>query len=208
LLGDVAFVPIEVLLVTLIIHRVLSVREKRAVLDKLNMVVGSFFSEAGNELLRFLRSFDTEDHQGDDLLRVRSNWDEKEFKKAVARVESYACSIDSKKGELSELREFLVRQRAFLLRLLENPVLLEHESFTDLLWAVFHLADELAHRDASLQLTAPDYAHLSGDIKRVYVRLIGQWLHYLQHLRKRYPYLFSLALRLNPFDPQASVQVR
>ncbi len=38
MVGDIAFVPIEVLLVTLIIHRVLSDREKKAMLKKLNMV--------------------------------------------------------------------------------------------------------------------------------------------------------------------------
>ena len=39
LLGDVAFVPVEVLIVTLIIHRLLSIYEKKAVLKKMNMVI-------------------------------------------------------------------------------------------------------------------------------------------------------------------------
>ena len=46
LVEDIAFVPIEVLLVTLIIHRMLDAREKRAMLEKMNMVIGAFFSEA------------------------------------------------------------------------------------------------------------------------------------------------------------------
>jgi hypothetical protein len=28
----------------------------------------------------------------------------------------------------------------------------------------------------------------------------------MEHLKKEYPYLFSLALRTNPFDPEASVE--
>ena len=52
LLGDVAFLPIEVLLVTLVIHQILTRREKRLLLQKLNMVIGAFFSEAGVRLLR------------------------------------------------------------------------------------------------------------------------------------------------------------
>ena len=53
MVGDLAFVPIEVLMVTVIIHRILSDREKRQLLEKLNMVIGAFFSEvgAGNSLL-------------------------------------------------------------------------------------------------------------------------------------------------------------
>lgn len=31
-----------------------------------------------------------------------------------------------------------------------------------------------------------------------------QWLDYLEHLKIQYPYLFSLAARKNPFDPDAS----
>ncbi len=58
LIGDIAFVFIEVLLVTLIIHRLLSEREKRARLEKLNMVIGAFFSEVGTRLLAYFSDFD------------------------------------------------------------------------------------------------------------------------------------------------------
>jgi len=30
----------------------------------------------------------------------------------------------------------------------------------------------------------------------------------MRHLKKEYPYLFSLAVRTNPFDPRASVEVK
>jgi len=45
MIGDIAFVFVEVLMVTVIIHQLLSLREKRAILEKLNMVIGAFFSE-------------------------------------------------------------------------------------------------------------------------------------------------------------------
>ena len=60
LLGDVAFVFIEVLLVTLIIHRVLEQREKRSRMKKMNMVIGAFFSEVGSKLLEILSGLDPE----------------------------------------------------------------------------------------------------------------------------------------------------
>ena len=52
MLGDVAFVPIEVLLVTVIIHQLLAAREKQSLLKKMNMVIGTFFSEVGTDLLK------------------------------------------------------------------------------------------------------------------------------------------------------------
>ena len=55
-LSDIAFLPIQVLFVTLIINQLLGNREKKAKLKKMNMVIGTFFSEVGGELLkRFLQ---------------------------------------------------------------------------------------------------------------------------------------------------------
>jgi hypothetical protein len=33
---------------------------------------------------------------------------------------------------------------------------------------------------------------------------VHQWLDYLRYLKTNYPYLFSLAIRTNPFDEKAS----
>ena len=38
-------------------------------------------------------------------------------------------------------------------------------------------------------------------------RLIGQWLEYLIHLKRDYPYLFSFAARTNPLRPGARPEV-
>jgi len=91
---------------------------------------------------------------------------------------------------------------------LGNPNLLEHDSFTNLLWAVFHLTEELSLRKSLNGLPETDYQHLSGDMKRAYHLLIVEWLDYMMHLKTNYPYLFSLAVRTNPFDTNASVEVK
>ena len=204
LLGDIAFVPIEVLLVTLIIHRLLNEREKRAVLKKMNMVVGVFFSEVGTALLKSLSSFDSQTDKLGVRLIVAGNWPEQEFSMVKKYVKNYDCRIEINSGDIEGLRNFLVGERRFLLSLLQNPNLLEHKSFTDLLWAVSHLTDELSHRKDLRTLPNADYEHLSGDIKRAYIALITEWLGYMKHLKESYPYLFSLAVRTNPFDPAAS----
>ena len=43
MVGDLAFLPLEVLIVVLLIERILSRREKQTMLQKLNMVIGAFF---------------------------------------------------------------------------------------------------------------------------------------------------------------------
>jgi len=208
LVGDIAFVFIEVLLVTLIIHQVLSEREKRALLKKLNMVIGAFFSEAGMSLLKYFWSFDAEAESFGRHLIVDNEWSPEHFDKMEEILQNRDFKIDIHKGNLEEMRSFIIGKRAFLLRLLENPNLLEHDEFTELLWAVFHLAEELSHRESVNGLPDTDYDHLAGDIKRAYGLLVREWLSYMEHLKSNYPYLFSLAIRTNPFNPQASVEVK
>jgi len=71
LIGDIAFLPIQVLLVTLIIDRLLSAREKQAMLKKMNMVIGAFFSEVGSQLLKsFSCCASFEDQISKDLVRT------------------------------------------------------------------------------------------------------------------------------------------
>jgi hypothetical protein len=207
MLGDIAFVPIEVLLVTLIIHRLLSVREKRSMLKKLNMVIGAFFSEVGTRLLHSFYDFDIHaDIIRKDLI-VRKAWSAKDFSRALKHLKKHDYRVNSKKGDLDDLKRFIMGKRDFLLGLLENPNLLEHESFTELLWAVFHLTEELNFRKDVKKLINTDYDHISGDIKRAYILLISEWITYMRHLQTDYPYLFSLAIRTNPFDPHASPEV-
>jgi hypothetical protein len=207
LLGDVGFVFIEVLLVTLIIHRLLSVREKHAMLKKLNMVIGAFFNEAGTELLRLFAGLDPEAVKVRDRLVLGSGWTAREFSSVGRALAYHGYNVEPRREDIGRLREFLVSRRDFLLRLLENPNLLEHESFTDLLWAVFHLTDELANRTDVAALGDRDVEHLAGDMKRAYGLLVSEWLSYMQHLRDNYPYLFSLAIRTNPFNPRARAEV-
>ncbi|MBN1833632.1 MAG: hypothetical protein JW896_16130 [Deltaproteobacteria bacterium] len=204
LVGDIAFVPIEVLLVTVIIHQLLSTREKNARMEKLNMVIGAFFSEVGTRLLTYFSDWDPKLDEIRKDLMVASDWSQEEFLRVDKRLRKYDYGVDIKKVDLEGLRKFLGERIDSLLRLLENPTLLEHESFTQLLWAVFHLAEELAAREDVHKLPASDHAHLASDIKRVYVLLVHQWLNYMGHLKASFPYLFSLAMRTNPFDQEAS----
>ena len=208
LLGDIAFVPLEVLLVTLILHELLDWRERRSKLQKMNMAISVFFAGMGAELLKVLCKLEASGHAEDIDLAVSGKWTDKQFrdaKNAAAKRTGLAFSTDPK--HLEQLQKILEAKRGFLLSLLENPNLLEHESFTDVLWAVFHLTDELGHREDLSVLPETDRRHLTGDMERAFTRLLAEWISYMQHLKNDYPYLFSLAVRTNPFVPTAEVTV-
>ena len=208
LIGDIAFVFIEVLMVTLVIHSLLSMREKRERLEKLNMLIGVFFSEVGTRLLVLFSDSDPNLEKIKQNLIVTSNWSDKEFNHMNNQLRDYQYKINIDMIILKDLRDFLMMKSDFLVRLLENPNLLEHESFTEILRAVFHIVEELEHRKNIKQLSKNDLVHIADDMKRAYNLLVFGWLNHMKYLKNNYPYLFSLAIRLNPFDEKATAEIK
>ena len=207
LVEDVAFVFLEVLLVTLVIHSLLERRERQARLQKMNVVVGVFFSEVGTRLLAMLVEASSGHQQIAAALQVTPRWQAKDYAAAGRQLTSVPYKAQVEGTGAKAMQTFLLAHRPFLLRLLENPILLEHEAFTEMLQAVFHLSEELAARDDFATAPDADRTHLAGDAKRVYLALSQEWLAYLRHLQVAYPYLFSLAARTNPFAPEATAVV-
>lgn len=179
-------------------------REKQARLQKLNMVIGVFFSRVGTRLLTAFAAYDPRIGDLRAQLLPEPDWSDLDFDNSRKRMSGFNFDIDAEKVELETIRDALIEQTDGMLRLLENPNILEHESFTDLLRAVFHLREELASRGDLSRLPDSDRGHLKGDILRAYRLLVLEWISYMKYLRTNYPYLYSLSVRTNPFDPEAS----
>jgi hypothetical protein len=105
--------------------------------------------------------------------------------------------------DLKKLARFMQAKRPFLVNMLQNPSLLEHESFTETLMALFHITEELAARDLD-HISQEDLDHTKTDIQRAYNFLIKQWLGYMDYTKEHYPYFFLFAMRTNPFDDRDS----
>ena len=207
MLGDFAFMPLEVFIVIIVIERLLTRREQRAVRQKLNMVVGSFYSEVGNYLLGTLLISFPERSEMIQHLNVDKDWDHSRFTEAAGFARRMKFAPDAAKLDLEDLRTFLASKRTFLEVVLGNPHILEHEDFTNLLWATIHFTEELEARQSIENLPKSDLEHLGGDIRRMYGHLVSQWLAYVKHLKEQYPYLFSLTLRTQPFQESPSAVV-
>jgi hypothetical protein len=207
MIQDLAFLPIQVLLVTLVVNSLLRKQESTQLRYKLNMVIGAFFVAVGNDLLQKIVEMD--ENAGDIVRKLaisqrRSNAD---FRAAMEVAQAHKSVPKCNAETLSELKSFTVNSRPFVLRLLENGSLMEHESFTDMLWAVSHLMDELDYRPAFDNLPRTDILHLASDIQRAYTCLLCEWLAYTEHLREQYPYMYSLIQRVNPLSPGSSAVV-
>jgi len=179
-------------------------RERRLRVRKLNMIAGVFFTEVGTNLLKKFSAHDPAIEEIRTALLVSHDWSDPDFARAAEILKNHVPRLDSRTIDLVDLHEFLVRNKSFLLSLLENPQMIEHENFIPLLLEVFHLTEELTLRKRLTDLPSADYDHLTEDVNRIYGFLIAEWLSYMKHLQQNYPHIFSLAMRTNPFDANAS----
>ena len=207
LVGDIAFLPLEVLLVALVIERLLARRERAQLLRKMNMVIGTFFGELGTRLLGDLTPAVESRHEILADLAIQADWKPRDYRKALHRVAEFDFRVSADRLDLAALKATLAGRRDLVVMLLANPNLLEHEHFTDLLWAVSHLGEELQARPSLENLPPADREHLAGDVKRVYKELAAEWLRYCWHLQKSYPYIFSIVLRTHPLQEHPSATV-
>jgi hypothetical protein len=205
LMGDIAFLPLEVLFVTIIVDRMLASREAASRRHKMNMVIGVFFSDLGRTLLGHFRPM-LQDDAGICGACLNMKTSEADLHAAIAAAAT-PPPLQVAVVDLQSLKELLHQHEPLLLQLLANPVLLEHEEFADALWAIQHLEEELSARQDLEASPPPDRAHLKADAERAYGRLLHEWLQYLLHLKRYYPYLFSFEVRSDPLAPERSVQV-
>jgi hypothetical protein len=208
LVGDIAFLPLEVLLVALVIERLLARRERVQLLRKMNMVIGMFFGELGTRLLGELTPAVESRREILTDLAIQPDWKPRDYRKALHRVAELDFRVSADRLDLAALKATLAGRRDLVVMLLANPNLLEHEHFTDLLWAVSHLGEELQARPSLENLPPADREHLAGDVKRVYKELASEWLRYCRHLQKSYPYIFSIVLRTHPLQEHPSATVK
>ena len=134
------------------------------------------------------------------IFSVKGSWTAEDFASAEEAAAKTELDVKCTPDDLVKLRDFLLEKRLSTLVIASNPLLLEHEEFTDMLWTVFHLSDELSARGDLAALTIEDASHLDLDAQRTLRALIANWLCCVSHLKKEYPYLFSLSVRENPLE--------
>ena len=138
LVDDIALLFIQVLLVSLLLDGLLQRRARESMLTKLNMIIGAFFSECGTEILGRLAAADSRLGEVRPSLLAREAWSPRDYERAKHAFHEHRPLIDLSAFDLVALRSRLDREKSYLLGLLGNQALLEHEMFTDLLWAVTH----------------------------------------------------------------------
>ena len=207
------FIPVDILIVAFLLDEIISKKEKEAMMEKLDMIMSTFFSEIGNELINQLSSAN-EYKASTEYLQSIKNWSDSDYENKLKELKNVNIDFkanvapEDREEYLTNIRNLLVNKREFIIGLINNPNLLEKEEFSGLLTAILHLDEELEHRTDLSLVTDADFAHLNGDMHRVYNKLVYEWVYYLRYLNKHYPYMIALIIRTNPFDENADVYVK
>ena len=208
----IGFIPIDILIVAFLLEGIMGKKEHEAILEKIDMLMGTFFSEIGNDLLAELSKVNKNKINTENLKDIR-NWEEKDFDNKMKELKEngldFKADIPPEEREefLTNVHSLLMEKREFLVNLINNPNLLEKDEFSSLLLALLHLDEELSRRGEFSDIKDADFNHLNGDMKRVYSKLVYEWVYYLKYLKKYYPYMISLAIRTNPFDSEALTRI-
>ncbi|SHJ25244.1 hypothetical protein SAMN02745751_02093 [Dethiosulfatibacter aminovorans DSM 17477] len=206
LMEDLAFIPIEVIFVSLIIHKAIEDQEREKIREKTNVLVSVFFSEAGNGLLKELISSDDEIHSLKSIIEENVHFSPKELKVMRDGLNNHSYKLNLDSDDLCSIKDMIASHKGFILNLIQNPHLIEHDGLTDLILAMLHLIEELGARKDLDAASREDVEHLTGDVERVYSRLAKEWLSYMGYQKKEYPFLFSFATRSNPFSDENNIE--
>lgn len=175
--------------------------------DKLKMIVSEVYAEIGTRLIGIMSKADPSIAELRPLLAVDSAWDHARFVSAARQIAKREFSLDHAGLDLPELRILMITKAELFLRILESPSLSNDAPLADLVRALLHLKDELTYRDDFDTLPKSDLEHLGGDAARAYRMLTLLWLEYMEYVKEHYAYLFSLAVRVNPYKENASAIV-
>lgn len=203
--ANIAFIPLNTFFTAFIIENLIEKRNTFHKMEKLVMIKGVFFSEFGSELLQKLVKYDSNAKAISAEAHVNKNWGSKEFKKLNRVMDNHAFESNINKVPLLEISNLINKNKDFLLSIITNPVLMEHEIFSDMTVALFHLKEELQDIYINTDCPCCDDAHLRQDIKNLYRLMAKNWAAYMRHLKEEYPALFVKAMIHNPFNRNISL---
>ena len=189
-LMNLCFIPINSLVVTIMLEKLIDYRAKKDRIEKINMLVGIFFTEVGGKLMHFIIDADK------DAKNYIINFED--LNKIKKCLYEYDYKVDMNYIDLCAIKNILVEHSNLFVTLISNESILQHQIFTDLLMSVIHLRDEIIFiekdKDSGFNIN-----HLENDVIRVYKNISIQWISYLEYLSKSYPFLYNNAIRVNPF---------
>lgn len=187
ILQDLAFVPISFAITTIVVGQIMDDRQKVESAQKTRMLTSTFFTGLGSQLFEEISKVATMDISPNDLLCE----DEKKIPEQLKRIDEESIQIQINKEVFEQIEQLIQAEKMELIELASNPLLLEQECFTQLLWGLFHLLDEFRLRGIYDQLTEADIAHYNSDIEKIFRLLLKNWVKNSFFVHVNYPNFYG-----------------
>lgn len=192
LLQDLAFMPITIAIATIVVGQLMDKHEKEERLEKTKMLTSIFFTEIGAKLINILLPVTQID--GDVRAIIVRGLGEEDDADAIRQIITDApIAVHINKNVFNAAKEHIFSHQTDLMIISSNPLLLEHECFTRMLWGVFHLIDEFRLRGDYDKLNEDDIDHYNDDFSKVLRLTLVNWVGNDQYLAATYPNFYATA---------------
>ena len=126
---QIGFIPVNILIVALLLDGIMSKKEREAILEKLDMLMGTFFTEIGNDLISEISKANKNKSKTKDLKSIK-NWTDKDYENKLKELRDSPIDFEAD-VPLEDREEFLTsihvsieKNREFIINLI-NIVFLE-----------------------------------------------------------------------------------
>lgn len=180
---DMAFIPISIAITTVVVGELLDINNKRDSRQKTRMLTSTFFSDIGFELMSMLALVSNIDEE---LLHT-INDTELSDSDIITAIKNSGLTVNADMGIYTIISDVIIASKTDILIVSSNPMLYDHEYFSDLLWELLHLMDEFRLRGDYVKLTPNDLTELNSDFTQVLELLLINWVVNAKYLKETYP---------------------
>lgn len=198
-LHELAFVPLEVILVTLGLDQLVEKTHREEARSKVSIIETLYFNESGGTMLRYLTSFDPDAARLRELLQVTQDWRSSDFRQAIRQLKSYPFLLDLDRIDFFGLHYHLSQRHEYYRSMLENPALTQSEAFTEMIMKIYLLWEELDGRTNLYQLPEKDRSYLAELLHEIYRELTEYWLDNVYNHSIHNRFGLHRAIESNPF---------
>ena len=198
--------PFNMLVTGVLFNYILNRKEKSSEKGKTDMLIGIFYSEVGNELLRLFLESDRYVEYFREKFMIKREWKEADYKKLILESDSIEHSINIENIDLLKLKEKLGNVTGLSMDLLTSTSLQNKDDFNIIVNNVFYLKGELDDRNIEAGLEEYEKVHLQKIVNELYLKLIKMWVSHMYYRQSSNEQMFVKALIKSPFDDRTRME--
>ena len=165
ILQDLAFMPVTIAIATLVVGEIMNEQEKKDRLEKTRMLTSSFFTGMGAYLMHGILGMTNADAFIYEVVKSGADLPETE-EEIRKKIQEARLTVHIDAAGYTKARQIITANQTNILVIASNPLIIEHECFTEMLWGVFHLMDEFRLRGSWDDLSMEDIYHFNQERHR------------------------------------------